>query len=194
MSDEKAFLSAYRAKDYPRPSVAVDLVILTIVDAQLRVLLVKRKEHPFKGQWALPGGFVRVGEDPIEQGEDLDEAARRELKEETGLDPDRVYLEQLYTFGKAGRDPRLRVITVAYYALVRPDLAPFVKAGGDVSDAEWFDVAQAPKLKLGFDHEEIVDMALTRIRGKLEYTNIAFDLVPATFTIPELRHVHGIVL
>lgn len=194
MSDEKAFLTAYRAKDYPRPSVAVDLVILTIVDAQLRVLLVKRKEHPFKGQWALPGGFVRVGEDPIEQGEDLDDAARRELKEETGLEPDRVYLEQLFTFGKAGRDPRMRVISVAYYALVRPDLAPFVKAGGDVSEVQWFDVATVNTLKLGFDHDEIVEMSLTRIRGKLEYTNIAFDLVPATFTIPELRHVYGIVL
>lgn len=194
MSDEKAFLSSYRAKDYPRPSVAVDLVILTIVDAELRVLLVKRKEHPFKGQWALPGGFVRVEEGPIEQGEDLDEAARRELKEETGLDPERVYLEQLYTFGKAGRDPRMRVITVAYYALVRPDLAPLVKAGGDVTEAQWFEVGQAGKLKLAFDHAEVVEMALTRIRGKLDYTNIAFDLVPATFTIPELRHVYGIVL
>ncbi|MBL8922267.1 MAG: NUDIX hydrolase [Myxococcaceae bacterium] len=194
MNDEKAFLTSYRAKDYPRPSVTVDLVILTIVDAQLRVLLVKRREHPFKGQWALPGGFVRVGESPIEQGEDLDDAARRELKEETGLDPSRVYLEQLYTFGRAGRDPRLRVITVAYYALVRPDLAPFVKAGGDATEADWFDVAQVARLGLAFDHQEIVEKALERIRGKLDYTNIAFDLVPATFTIPELRHVHGIVL
>lgn len=194
MNDEKAFLTSYRAKDYPRPSVAVDLVILTIIDAQLRVLLVKRKEHPFKGQWALPGGFVRVGEGPIEQGEDLDDAARRELKEETGLEPDRVYLEQLYTFGRAGRDPRLRVITVAYYALVRPDLAPFVKAGGDATEADWFEVAKVAQLGLAFDHQEIVEKALERIRGKLDYTNIAFDLVPATFTIPELRHVHGIVL
>ncbi|MCA3015356.1 MAG: NUDIX hydrolase [Myxococcaceae bacterium] len=194
MRDEKAFLTAYRATDYPRPSVAVDLVILTIIDAQLRVLLVKRREHPFKGQWALPGGFVRVGETATEQGEDLDEAARRELREETGLDPQRVFLEQLYTFGKAGRDPRMRVISVAYYALVRPDLAPFVKAGGDVSDVEWFDVAQLPRLELAFDHHDVVDMALARIRGKLEYANIAFDLVPATFTIPELRHVYGIVL
>ncbi len=194
MSDEKAFLAAYRPKDFPRPSVAVDLVILTIIDAQLRVLLVKRKEHPFKGQWALPGGFVRVGESGIDQGESVDEAARRELQEETGLEPTRVFLEQLYTFGQAGRDPRMRVISVAYYALVRPDLAPFVKAGGDASDVEWFDVGAVPKLSLAFDHEEIVTSALSRIRGKLEYTSIAFDLVPATFTIPELRHVHGVVL
>lgn len=192
--DEKAFLEKYRAKDYPRPSVAVDLVILTIIDATLRVLLVKRKEHPFKGAWALPGGFVRVGETAEHQGEDLDQAAKRELEEETGLDRARVYLEQLYTFGDAGRDPRMRVISVAYYALVRPDLAPFVKAGGDVADASWVEVGRVDGLELAFDHQDIVARALERIRGKLEYTNIAFDLVPATFTIPELRQVYAIVL
>lgn len=191
-AEEKAFLEKYRPQDYPRPAVAVDLVILTIIDAQLRVLLVKRKEHPFKGGWALPGGFVRVGEK--DQGEDLDAAARRELHEETGLDADRVAMEQLYTFGKAGRDPRMRVISVAYVALVRPDLAPIVRAGGDVSDADWFSFEQLKKLELAFDHRDIVDLALARIRGKLEYSNIAFDLVPLTFTIPELRNVYSIVL
>jgi 8-oxo-dGTP diphosphatase len=181
------------ARDYPRPSVSVDLVVLTIVDAQLRVLLVKRKVHPFKGSWALPGGFVRVGEAPDDQGEDLDAAARRELEEETGLGPDRVYLEQLYTFGKAGRDPRMRVITVAYYALVRPDLAPLVRAGGDVSDAEWFEVNAIKKMELAFDHRDIINLAIDRVRGKLDYSDIAFELVPVTFTIPELRHVFAIV-
>ena len=193
-AEERAYLAGYRPKEYPRPSVAVDLVVFTIVDAQLRVLLVRRREHPFRGTWALPGGFVRVGETSNDQGEDLDEAARRELEEETGLDPARVYLEQLYTFGSAGRDPRMRVISVAYYALVRPDLAPFVKAGGDVSDADWYPVDKLEKLELAFDHAEIVSMALKRIRGKLDYTNIAFDLVPATFTIPELRHTFSVVL
>lgn len=192
-AEEKAFLEKYRPQDYPRPAVAVDLVILTIIDAQVRVLLVKRKEHPFKGGWALPGGFVRVG-DGKEQGEDLDAAARRELIEETGLDPDRVLIEQLFTFGRAGRDPRMRVISVAYVALVRPDLAPIVRAGGDVSDADWFSIESLKKQELAFDHREIVDTALGRIRGKLEYSNIAFDLVPLTFTIPELRHVYAIVL
>ncbi|GMU62280.1 MAG: NUDIX hydrolase [Myxococcaceae bacterium] len=192
-AEEKAFLEKYRPQDYPRPAVAVDLVILTIIDAQVRVLLVKRKEHPFKGGWALPGGFVRVG-DGKEQGEDLDAAARRELIEETGLDPDRVLIEQLYTFGRAGRDPRMRVISVAYVALVRPDLAPIVRAGGDVSDADWFSIESLKKQELAFDHREIIDTALSRIRGKLEYSNIAFDLVPLTFTIPELRHVYAIVL
>ena len=193
-AEEKQFLEKYRPKDYPRPSVAVDLVIFTIIDAQLRVLVVKRQEHPFKGDWALPGGFVRVGETTKEQGEDLDAAARRELQEETGLEPDRVHIEQLFTFGRANRDPRMRVISVAYFALVRPDLAPFVKAGGDVSQAEWLPVDQLKKTELGFDHREVIDTALVRVRGKLEYSAIAFDLVPLTFTIPELRHVYSIVL
>jgi 8-oxo-dGTP diphosphatase len=193
-AEEKAFLERYRAKDYPRPSVAVDLVVFTLIDAQLRVLLVRRKEHPFKGAWALPGGFVRVGETAAEQGEDLDAAARRELEEETGLSASRVFLEQLYTFGEAGRDPRMRVISVAYYALVRPDLAPVVKAGGDVEDADWFPVEQLSKMTLAFDHKRIVEVALERVRGKLDYSHIAFDLVPLTFTIPELRHVFSVVL
>jgi 8-oxo-dGTP diphosphatase len=179
-------------RDYPRPSVTVDLVVFTIIDAQLRVLLVKRKVPPFKGGWALPGGFVRVGEGN-DQGEDLDAAARRELEEETGLSPDRVFLEQLYTFGKANRDPRMRVITVAYYALVRPDLAPLVKAGGDVSDVEWFEIGALKKMELAFDHRDIINSALERVRGKLEYTDICFELVPLTFTIPELRHVFAVV-
>ncbi len=179
--------------EFPRPAVAVDLVIFTIIDAQLRVLLVKRGEPPFKGEWALPGGFVRVV-DGRGQGEDLDAAARRELQEETGLDAERLHIEQLYTFGKSGRDPRTRVISVSYFALIRPDLAPFVKAGGDASHAQWFSVDAARKLDLAFDHSEIFDTALKRIRGKLDYSDIAFDLVPLTFTIPELRHVHSIVL
>lgn len=192
--DEKAFLSSYRPKDYPRPAVAVDLVVITILDAKLRVLLIKRQDHPFKGAWALPGGFVRVAEGQKEQGEDLDAAASRELTEETGLTADRVFLEQLYTFGRAGRDPRMRVISVAHYALVRPDLAPLVRAGGDAAHAEWVLAEGIHKLELAFDHRQIVDKALERIRGKLEYSNIAFDLVPTTFTIPELRSVHAIVL
>lgn len=193
-ADEKAFLASYRPKDYPRPSVAVDLVIFTIIDAQLRVLLVRRNEHPFKNAWALPGGFLRVGETGANQGEDLEEAARRELAEETGLDPARVYLEQLAAFGRAGRDPRMRVVSVAYVALVRPDLAPFVKAGGDVKEAEWFSVENVGSLELAFDHADIVTQALARVRSGLESTNIAFDLVPLTFTIPELRHVYSMVL
>jgi 8-oxo-dGTP diphosphatase len=193
-SEEKQFLEGYRPGDYPRPSVTVDLVIFTIIDARLVVLLVKRKEHPFKGSWVVPGGFVRVGESANEQGEDLDAAAKRELAEETGLDPERVHVEQLATFGRAGRDPRMRVISVGYVALVRPDLAPIVKAGGDVSDVKWVSMDELKKLELGFDHREIVTTALERIRAEVESSDVAFDLVPLTFTIPELRNVHAIVL
>jgi 8-oxo-dGTP diphosphatase len=192
--DEQQFLDGYDPKAFARPSVAVDLVIFTIIDAQLRVLLVKRGQPPFKGRWALPGGFVRVKDSGRDQGEDLEAAARRELQEETGLHPDRVHIEQLYTFGNAGRDPRMRVISVAYFALVRPDLAPLVLAGGDASHVEWMPVEQLKKVELAFDHREIIEVALQRVRGKLEYSTIAFDLVPLTFTIPELRHAYSIVL
>ncbi len=104
-----------------------------------------------------------------------------------------MFLEQLYTFGKSNRDPRMRVITVAYYALVRPDLAPLVKAGGDVSEADWFEVSGLKKMELAFDHREIASLAIERVRAKLEYGSIAFELVPLTFTIPELRNVFSIV-
>jgi 8-oxo-dGTP diphosphatase len=192
--EERQYLDTYQPDDYPRPSVAVDLVIFTIIDARLVVLLVRRKEHPFKGAWVVPGGFVKVGPSAGDQGEDIDAAARRELREETGLDPERVHIEQLLTFGKAGRDPRLRVISVAYVALVRPDLAPIVKAGGDVSDAKWVSMDELKRVELGFDHRDIVASALERVRAEVESSDIAFDLVPLTFTIPELRNVHAIVL
>ncbi len=189
-TSEKRFLAKYRAENFPRPSVAVDLVILTIVDCELRVLMVRRKEHPFKGEWALPGGFLRVGAKRGDLGEDLDAAAERELREETGL-ASGVYLEQLYTFGKANRDPRTRVLSVAYYALVRPDLVPLVRPGGDVGKVGWHDALRPPRL--AFDHREILQTALARIRGKIDYSDIAFELVPPTFTIQELRGVHEVV-
>ncbi len=193
-ADEKAFLASYQPNDCPRPSVAVDLVIFTIIDSQLRILLIVRKEHPFKNAWALPGGFLRVGESTTDQGEDLEDAARRALQGETGLDASRVYLEQLGAFGASGRDPRMRVVSVAYVALVRPDLAPIVKAGGDEADAQWLEVGKLPSLELAFDHAEISAKALERVRAGVESTTIAFDLVPLTFTIPELRQVHSVVL
>jgi 8-oxo-dGTP diphosphatase len=192
--EEQAFLAEYKPQKYPRAALAVDLAILTIVDAQLKVLLVKRRVHPFLGDWALPGGFLRVGEGAQEQGEDLDAAARRELLEETGIEASRLYLEQLYTFGETGRDPRMRVVTVAYVALIRPDLAPLIRAGGDAADVDWLPVSALGQVTLAFDHRHIIEKALERVRGKVEYSNIAFDLVPATFTIPELRHVYAIVL
>lgn len=190
--DERAFIERYRreAVAYPRPSVTVDLVILTVQDTDLKLLLVRRKQPPFADWWALPGGFVRVGDGFAKQGESLLEAAHRELNEETGLPRDKVFLEQLYTFGDVGRDPRMRVISVAWYALIRPDLAPFVTAGSDAAEVRWISVAHERPPALAFDHDTVVDMALERIRGKIDYAPIAFDLVPPTFTIAELRSVY----
>lgn len=184
------FAERYRRTfKYPRPSVTVDLVIFTVIDCRLRVLLIRRKDEPFRGRWALPGGFVDVGDAFHDQGEDLEMAAHRELKEETGLSG--CYLEQLYTFGDAGRDPRMRIVSVAYTALVRPDLAPLVHAGSDAADVRWVGVERPPPL--AFDHAKILGKAVQRLRGKIDYTNIAFELVPATFTVSELRRVHEII-
>src|SRR5262249_35224150 len=149
--EERRFLARYRPSAFPRPSVTVDLAILTVVDGELQVLLVERNEHPFKGRWALPGGFVRVSDDREDQGEDLDAAALRELEEETGLSQataGRLFLEQVKTFGRPGRDPRMRVVSVAYYALVRPTLVAsreIPRAGGDVSRATWRRVADVTR-------------------------------------------------
>jgi 8-oxo-dGTP diphosphatase len=148
------------------------------------VLLVRRAEHPFKGTWALPGGFVRVGDAHISQGEDLDAAAIRELEEETGLRSKDVYLEQLGAFGRAGRDPRMRVITIAYYALVRPDLVPLVRPGGDTEAPGWKAAQSLKPAALAF--------AVGRIAERIDTTGIAASLVPASFTISELRQVHAI--
>lgn len=190
-SEEERFLEQYRPGDFPRPSVTVDLAIFTVLDKLLHVLFVRRNEHPFKGRWALPGGFVRVSDDRKNQGEDLDAAAHRELLEETGLSHTasaNVFLEQVRTFGAPGRDPRMRVMSVAYYALVRPSLVPMIRGGGDVSHAKWFDVAEPGEL--AFDHNEILKVSLDRMRVDLDRTPIAFELVPESFTIQELRSVH----
>ncbi len=192
-SDEAEFLRRYRPADYPRPSVTVDIVAMTIVDADLRVLLVRRGDHPFKGAFALPGGFVRVGDAHKDQGEDLDAAAARELEEETGLRPADVFLEQLGAFGRAGRDPRMRVITVAYYAMVRPDLVPLVRAGTDAADARWVAVERLRLASLAFDHHEILRAAVARVAERIDSTSIAAALVPSTFTIGELRHAHAVL-
>ncbi|MCB9552794.1 MAG: NUDIX hydrolase [Myxococcales bacterium] len=190
-TDDADFITRYQAEAdrWPRPAVTVDLVVFTVRDGALHLLLVRRREPPFAETWALPGGFVRVGDGVVDQGEDLDAAAARELAEETGLSPGDVRLEQLYTFGAAGRDPRMRVISVAWYALVRPELAP--TAGGDAAEAAWHPVTARPPL--AFDHDRIVDTALARLRGKLDYSPIAFDLVPATFTVAELHAVHDAI-
>ena len=177
----------------PRPSVAVDIVIFTILDADLKVLLIRREHPPHQGAWALPGGFVMTGSENGDQGEDLADAAARQLSQETRLPRGSVFLEQLYTFGRAGRDPRTRVISVAHYALVRPNLAPFVAAGEDTTDAVWMSVTEVDNIPLAFDHGEMLSVALDRIRGKVDYSPIAFELVPDTFSIPELRAVYEVI-
>lgn len=195
-SEEEKFLEQYRPGAFARPSVTVDLCIFTVIDRLLHVLVVRRNEHPFKGRWALPGGFVRVNDDRKDQGEDIDAAAHRELLEETGLSHTAtasIYLEQFKAFGKPGRDPRMRVISVAYYALVRPTLVPMIRAGGDVSHAKWLDTNDLAATELAFDHHDVVNAALARMRADLDRTSIGYELVPETFTIQELRAVHEAV-
>ncbi|MGH1348226.1 MAG: NUDIX hydrolase [Nannocystales bacterium] len=180
--------------DHARPSVTVDMVVFTVVDLDLKVLLIERGVAPFEGEWALPGGFVRVGNGVDDPGEDVDDAAVRELQEETSLTPKDVFLEQLYTFGRADRDPRGRVISVAYYALVPADRVPRVKAGDDAADATWVSVSRLDRVELAFDHREIVDVAVERIAGKIEYDlRLAMSLVPRSFTKAELRRVFEVV-
>jgi 8-oxo-dGTP diphosphatase len=168
--------------EYPRPALAVDCVIFGYDEAALRVLLIQRGAPPFEGSWALPGGFVHVDES-------LDEAAERELREETGVT--RVYLEQLYSFGEVDRDPRERVVTVAYFALVKLSDHK-VRAATDAREAAWFDVDQLPTL--AFDHDHIADVALTRLRGKVRYQPIGFELLPKKFTLTQMQRLYEIVL
>lgn len=171
-------------KSYSRPSVTVDVVIFAILDEQLKVLLIRRKNPPFQGMWAIPGGFVNMDES-------LETAAHRELEEETGVTRDDVYLEQLYTFGEPDRDPRTRVITVAYFALVRADRLN-LRAASDAADLGWFSVYDPPEL--AFDHAKILRYALKRLRYKLEYSAVGFQLLPAKFTLRELQDTYEIVL
>lgn len=173
----------YDASKYERPSVTVDVVIFTLIARELHVLLVKRKRWPYEGHWAIPGGF-------IEMDESLEQAARRELEEETGVRD--VYLEQLYTFGDVGRDPRTRVISVAYIALVRAE-SQKVRTSDESLDVRWFPVRALPD-DLAFDHEQILGHAISRLRSKLEYTTLAFQLLPEVFSILELKHIYEQIL
>jgi 8-oxo-dGTP diphosphatase len=167
---------------YPRAALTVDCVVFGFDGGELKVLLIERGLEPFKGRWALPGGFVRVEET-------LDEAARRELVEETGLKD--VFLEQLYSFGEIKRDPRERVVSVAYYALVK--LSDHrARAATDAANAEWFLVSKLPKL--AFDHAEILRTALGRLQGKVRYQPIGFELLPEKFTLSQLQRLYEAVL
>ncbi|MCL1470219.1 NUDIX hydrolase [Argonema antarcticum] len=170
--------------EFPRPALTVDCAIFGLdkESMQLQLMLIQRNLPPFLGMWALPGGFVRLQES-------LEEAARRELREETGIDS--VYLEQLYTFGDVGRDPRDRIVTVAYYALVN-SWEHSLNATTDASDAAWFPVTQLPPL--AFDHSSIFEVALTRLKGKVRYQPIGFELLPKKFTLTQLQRLYEIIL
>ncbi|HEY8462429.1 MAG TPA: NUDIX domain-containing protein [Bacillota bacterium] len=244
---ESEFLKQYNAGKYERPSVTVDLLIFTVTDEarlnyrklpekKLKLLLIKRGDHPFLGQWALPGGFVGINES-------VEEAAHRELREETNID--QLYMEQLYTWGEVNRDPRTRVISCSYLALA-DSIALNVKAGDDAVDARWFQVdyqvnreqetllptgfiaeklvtlkladqaqqltgiirivntveGRVSKVKrevieapgIAFDHTKMIAYAIERLRNKLEYTDIAFNLMPERFTLSQLQQVYEVIL
>jgi 8-oxo-dGTP diphosphatase len=205
--NEQQYPGTYDASGPDRPSVAVDVVILTLREGHLEALLVKRKGHPFLNYWSLPGGFVQAHES-------LDQAAARVLRQKaalqglvrtvaegkTGDHP--IYLEQLYTFGSPERDPRMRIISVAYYALVElshirevaEETSLFrLRFPEDQGPVEIFD-SKNKKYSLAFDHAEILGMAVQRIRGKLLYTSIGFELLPRRFTLRQLQAVHEAIL
>ena len=190
---EQEFLAQYDASAFPHPSVAVDVAVVTAHEGALHAFLVQRDEHPHQNRWALPGGFVGIDES-------LDEAAVRVLTRNDRMP--RFYLEQLFTFGAPDRDPRTRVIAVTYYALVPaariPDLAQLSRLkvawegerGGKVG-------AVAPEggtRKLAFDHADMLGLVVKRLRGKLDYTDVAFELLPPTFTLRALQDVHETIL
>jgi 8-oxo-dGTP diphosphatase len=168
--------------EYPRPALTVDCVVFGLDVDDLKVLLIQRRLAPHQHQWALPGGFVRIDET-------LDEAARRELAEESGITD--VYLEQLYTFGELDRDPRERVVTVAYYALAK--LSDHrIRAATDAERVAWFGMDDLPKL--AFDHARVIEKAIERLRGKVRYAPIGFELLPPRFTLTQLQRLYEIVL
>ena len=172
----------FSSYEFARPALTVDIVIFALADDELRVMLIQRDLEPFAGHWALPGGFVRVGES-------LEDAARRELQEETGLK--NIYLEQLYTFGHPLRDPREHVVTVSYYALVKIGGHSIV-ASTDARQAKWFSLGELPQL--AFDHDVIVTTAIERLRGKVRYQPIGFELLPRKFTLRQLQHLYELIL
>lgn len=229
---EEEFLKKYDPSEFEKPSVTVDNVIFSIFETKtgnyrknpeqnLYLLLIQRGEHPYLNKWALPGGFVRIDES-------VEESAYRELKEETNLED--IYIEQLYTFGDVKRDPRMRIISTAYMALIKQENTD-LKADTDARDVSWFkltyEFTENKKLKirlesgeivleaslvldskgrgenrikieesggLAFDHAKIIGYALMRLRNKIEYTNLVFNLMPEYFTLTELQKVYEIVL
>lgn len=177
--------SNYDKDAYEKPAVTVDVAICTIDGGELKVLLIKRKHPPFRDKWAIPGGFV-----DIDRRETLDTAARRELEEETGLTD--IYVEQLKTYGDPDRDPRMRIITVAYFALAPRERFEAARAGDDAAELDWFGIRRPPAM--AFDHDLILNDLLERLIGKISYAPIAFNFLPALFTWSELQTVYETVL
>lgn len=168
--------------EYPRPAVTTDCAIFGFDEGELKILLIERSTEPFVGKWALPGGFIEIDET-------AEECARRILRKEACLD--NIFMEQLYTFSKTDRDPRFRVISIAYYALVK--LSDYeVLAGTDAASVRWFGLEETPEL--AFDHAEILEKALERLKGKIKYQPIGFELLPEKFTLPDLRHLYEVIL
>ncbi len=187
MTSEEAFLAGYDPYAFPPMALTVDLAVLTIRNGRLAVMLVQRSDHPYRGRWALPGGFVHASED-------LDQAARRELREETGLEVGPWHAEQLRTYGAPARDPRMRVVSVAYLVFMPVGTEP--TAGSDAAAARFWavdDVWSDDGPQLAFDHLDILADAVERIRAKLEYTTLAAGFLDEPFTLGELRRIYEAV-
>ena len=190
-TEEVAFLEQYNPNEFDRPSLAVDITLLTVRERQLEGLVIKRTEHPAKGLWSLPGGFVRINEE-------LEAAAHRILKAKAHLE--HPFLEQLFTFGKPNRDPRMRIISVAYFALVPPDQLQALEDENVrlaqlrfESDSIKVRLEDLP-IELAFDHLEMLQMTVQRLRGKLDYSPVGYALLPKKFTLRELQDVHETIL
>lgn len=197
--NEMASLESYDPADFERPSVAVDLILMSVVDGAPAVLLTRRDAQPFAGVWALPGGFVGIGES-------LDASAHRILTEKARMSD--AYVEQLYTFGAVERDPRMRIISVAYFALLPADrFAAALRGASELALAEltvpWKGeaggpvearIAEGDPLDLAFDHGEMLGLAVRRLRGKLDYSSIAFALLPERFTLRALQDIYEAIL
>lgn len=171
----------YDVTKFDRPSVTVDVLFFTVKDNKLQVLLIKRAAWPFEGYWALPGGFVNMNED-------LEHAAQREIFEECGVKD--LFLEQLFTFGDPKRDPRTRVITVAYYALAPSEEIKNIQKD-EVREAKYFPVDDLPKM--AFDHKKIIGVGFERLRNKIGYSNIVFGLLPIVFSLSEVQNIYEVI-
>ncbi|PCI11208.1 NUDIX hydrolase [bacterium] len=200
IANEKIFLDQYSPTDYDQPSLTVDIVLLTVIHNMLHTLLVRRNEHPAKDAWSLPGGFVQMTES-------LDQAANRIISEKAGLSD--IFVEQLYTFGAIDRDPRGRIVSVAHYAPVDSEKLIAAIPADDATrclaqvHTPWEDESGASvtthdetgtRLSLAFDHEAILGVAIGRLRGKLNYSPIGFQLLPDTFTLRQLQQIHETIL